>query len=34
VSVLSDFNLLQIREMTNKDDSYKHVGHLAFVKYK
>lgn len=24
----------KIREMTNKDNSYKHVGHLAFVKYK
>jgi len=24
----------KIREMTNKDDSYKHVGYLAFVKYK
>ena len=34
MSVLSYFNLLQIRELTNKDNSYKHVGHLAFVKYK
>lgn len=24
----------KIREMTNKDSSYKHVGYLAFVKYK
>lgn len=24
----------KIREMTNKDSTYKHVGHLAFVKYK
>ncbi|PFX15913.1 Bifunctional polynucleotide phosphatase/kinase [Stylophora pistillata] len=24
----------KIREMTNRDSSYKHVGHLAFVKYK